>query len=149
MCNPHSTLTISLYNFSTNWSNSKIHILSNLNIVPFKLFTHFMKFKVNSTSNHPSTITISFSSNLRNPKNPKIIKIESTRPASPGGCSSPPSSSSRSQNLSCTHTSPGGTGHHRQAVHPMNPETLTRGCVTWRLRIARQAVSGIFQKHEK
>jgi len=73
---------------------AKIPILSNLNTVPFKLFIHYIKFKVNSTSNHPSTITIGFSSNQHHPRTPKSSKL----------------SQFDSRRLACV--------HHRQAVHP-------------------------------
>jgi len=45
--------------------------------------------------------------------------------------------------------SPGGTRLHRQAIPCKNPEIPRTGHVTWRLCMARQAVSGIFPETQQ
>jgi len=98
----------------------KILNLSNLNIVSFELTIHYMKFKDNSTSSHPSTNNPGFPT-IKITQNPKIIKIEPKWFVSPGGYPSPLGSSNRKPKLVHKSRVAWQSGVYRQAVLLQEP----------------------------
>jgi len=71
---------------------------------------------------HSHTIRVAFFPIKNHPKTSKASKLNQNWFASPGGCSSPPGSSSKTQKLDFYACVAWRYRLHRQAVHRGNPE---------------------------
>ena len=82
------------------------------------------------TSNPSLTLNTGFFHDPSPSRTPKSLKSNQKLSTSPGGCSSPPGSSTKKpENWVLRDVSPGSTGIHRQAAPRRNPEHSILACI--------------------